>query len=411
MNANQHFLNDLTHVLEWLRERVSPQADLYLDSRAVSAGDVFVACPGGAVDGREFIAQAFARGAAVVLCEAPAPLDVQADARVYEVHQLRTLLGRLADEWYQQPSAALSVVAITGTNGKTSCAQWISQALNESGRPCGTIGTLGTILPNGKSLGGDLTTPDVLTVHRALALMRDAGAKVVALEASSIGIEQGRLDGVRIEIAGFTNLTRDHLDYHGSMSHYEAAKVKLFQWQGLAAAIINADDAAGERLLNTLPEALALGYSQKMTAAFTVRHMQATALGQVFTLISPEGEVQIVTSLLGAHNVSNLLLVAGVLFKLGWTLPQIANSLAELRPVDGRLQVVVPVTLSHGASADRGPLVVVDYSHTPDALERALQALRPVADARGGRLICLFGCGGDRDPGKRPIWAVLRLIW
>jgi len=400
MTAHQ-YLTDLTHVLEWLREHVTCNVDLHLDSRAVRAGDVFVACPGYVGDGRSYIAQALQNGAAVVLCEAPVPDSYQSDARVVGVNQLRSLLGELADAWYQQPSAALSVVAVTGTNGKTSCVQWLAQALNDAGKPCGTIGTLGAILPDGRSLGGDLTTPDVLTVHRVLALMRDAGAKVVALEASSIGVEQGRLNGVRIEIAGFTNLTRDHLDYHGSMAAYEAAKARLFQWPGLAAAIINADDEAGERLLKQLPDAVAVGYSQHMDADFSVRHMQATALGQVFTLVSPRGEVQIVTSLLGAHNVSNLLLVAGVLSKLGWPLSQVANALAELHPVDGRLQVVLPVAMNATVATDRGPLVVVDYSHTPDALARALQALRPVADARGGRLICLFGCGGERDAGKR----------
>jgi len=389
--------------LAWLRARVAAGADLRLDSRELAAGDVFVACPGGLADGRDYIDRALAGGAAAVLCQAPAPASADGDARVRAVPDLRALLGELADDWYGHPSAALSVVAITGTNGKTSCVQWVAQALTDAGKPCGSIGTLGALLPDGSSMGGSLTTPDVLTVHRVLAAMRAAGAQAVALEASSIGLEQGRLDGVRIAVAGFTNLTRDHLDYHGSMERYEQAKARLFRWPGLQAAIVNADDAAGERLLRALPRDLALGYTQQdIPAAFQARELQATSHGQVFTLASPDGEAQIVTSLLGRHNVSNLLLVAGVLYKLGWPLGQIARALAATRPVDGRLQVVAPLPLRTLAAGSRGPLVVVDYSHTPDSLARALTALRPVADARGGRLVCLFGCGGERDAGKRP---------
>ncbi|CAM3922379.1 bifunctional UDP-N-acetylmuramoyl-L-alanyl-D-glutamate--2,6-diaminopimelate ligase MurE/UDP-N-acetylmuramoyl-tripeptide--D-alanyl-D-alanine ligase MurF [Bordetella tumulicola] len=403
MNTTRPLSAEAVEALRWLREQATMGADLRLDSREIVTGDVFVACPGGSTDGRRYIGQAITQGASAVLCETPVPAEFQEDARVLAVPALRGLLGELADDWYGQPSAALSVVAITGTNGKTSCVQWISQALTDAGKPCGSIGTLGALLPDGRSLGGSLTTPDVLTVHRVLALMHQAGAQAVALEASSIGLEQGRLDGVRIEVAGFTNLTRDHLDYHGSMEQYERAKARLFQWPGLAAAIINADDAAGERLLQSLPDTLALGYTQQDTpAAFRVQDLQATSHGQVFTLLSPAGGAQIVTSLLGRHNVSNLLLVAGVLSKLGWPLSQIARALAATRPVDGRLQVVEPLALTNAVTAGRGPLVVVDYSHTPDSLARALTALRPMADARGGRLVCLFGCGGERDSGKRP---------
>ncbi|OZI24384.1 MULTISPECIES: bifunctional UDP-N-acetylmuramoyl-L-alanyl-D-glutamate--2,6-diaminopimelate ligase MurE/UDP-N-acetylmuramoyl-tripeptide--D-alanyl-D-alanine ligase MurF [Bordetella] len=389
--------------LAWLRSRVSGEAHLRLDSREVNAGDVFVACPGGSADGRAYIEQALAQGAAAVLCQSPAPAGVAGDSRVLAVQALRPMLGELADDWYGRPSSQLSVVAITGTNGKTSCVQWIAQALSAAGKPCGSIGTLGALLPDGSSLGGHLTTPDVLSVHRILAQMQAAGAQAVALEASSIGLDQGRLDGVRIAVAGFTNLTRDHLDYHGSMERYEQAKAGLFNWPGLAAAVINADDAAGDRLLRALPGERAVGYSQQgMAVAFQARDLQATAHGQVFVLASPDGEAQIVTSLLGRHNISNLLLVAGVLYKLGAPLSQIAKALSATRPVDGRLQVVVPVPLRASTAASRGPLVVVDYSHTPDSLARALLALRPVADARGGRLVCLFGCGGERDAGKRP---------
>ncbi|MFF7396222.1 bifunctional UDP-N-acetylmuramoyl-L-alanyl-D-glutamate--2,6-diaminopimelate ligase MurE/UDP-N-acetylmuramoyl-tripeptide--D-alanyl-D-alanine ligase MurF [Achromobacter sp. NPDC008082] len=400
----------VAETVAWLHARVSLTAHLKLDSRDIEPGDVFVACPGLSSDGRLYIDKALALGASAVLFEAPANDAIQtaaADTPMLPVTGLRALLGELADTWYGRPSAALAVVAVTGTNGKTSSVQWIAHALSRNDKPCGTIGTLGAVLPDGRTLGGDLTTPDVLTVHRTLAAMRDAGAQAVAMEASSIGIEQGRLDGVRVALAAFTNLTRDHLDYHGTMERYEAAKARLFNWPGLTAAVVNADDDAGRRLIASMPAGMAMGYSlsdaAELPAAMRARDLQATSQGQIFTLMSPHGEAQIVTRLLGAHNVSNLLLVAGVLYKLGLPFAQIARELAATDPVDGRLQTVETVPVSTQTPAGRGgPLVVVDYAHTPDALSRALTALRAVAVARSGRLICLFGCGGERDPGKRP---------
>ncbi|MNK26037.1 UDP-N-acetylmuramoyl-L-alanyl-D-glutamate--2,6-diaminopimelate ligase [compost metagenome] len=398
----------VAEIVAWLHARVALTAHLKLDSRDIEPGDVFVACPGLSSDGRLYIDKALALGASAVLFEAPASDAIQAmsaEAAVLPVTGLRALLGELGDTWYGRPSAALAVVAVTGTNGKTSSVQWIAHALSRNDKACGTIGTLGAVLPDGRTLGGDLTTPDVLTVHRTLAAMRDAGARAVAMEASSIGIEQGRMDGVRVALAAFTNLTRDHLDYHVTMERYEEAKARLFRWPGLTAAVINADDEAGRRLIASLPAGVSpMGYSLSddpaIPAAMRARDLQATSQGQIFTLVSPHGEAQIVTRLLGAHNVSNLLLVAGVLYKLGLPFAQIARELAATDPVDGRLQTVEPVPVSHQA---RGPLVVVDYAHTPDALSRALLALRAVAVARSGRLICVFGCGGERDPGKRPV--------
>lgn len=396
---------DPATVLDWLRARVSPGAHLQMDSREIRHGDVFVACAGLRSDGRHFIAQALAQGAGAVVYEAADAQTGDVPGPALAVPGLRAMLGELADRWYGQPSAAMSVVAITGTNGKTSCVQWIARALTRLGRPCGTLGTLGAMLPDGRSLGGTLTTPDVVSVHRALAAMRDAGAAAVALEASSIGLDQGRLDGVRIKVAGFTNLTRDHLDYHGTMERYEASKAVLFRRAGLSAAIINADDQAGRRIGADLPAGLVRTYAlDDGQADIRARDLQAMAQGQVFALAMPDGEAQIITRLLGRHNVYNLLLVAGVLSALGFPLAQISRQLTEAAPVDGRMQVVEPPTAgipTAGVPA-AGPMVVVDYSHTPDSLERALDALRPVVRARRGRLVCVFGCGGERDPGKRP---------
>ncbi len=388
-------------IVEWLHGQVQAKAHLRLDSRQVEEGDVFFACPGIAGDGRNFIGDAVDAGAAAVVIQQPLPAALQGislNVPVLEVSNLVPLLGETANIWYGRPSEELSVVAITGTNGKTSVVQWVAAALNAGGVPCGTIGTLGATLPDGTNLGGSLTTPDVLSMHGLMADMREAGAQVVAIEASSIGVVQGRLDALRLDIAGFTNLTHDHLDYHGTFDDYREAKFALFDWPGLRAAVINADDAAGRDLLARLVGRKCLSYSLQAGAAADImaQDIHAGTHGLIFNMVRSGASAQVLTHLIGQHNVSNLLLVAGVLQELGWSLSRTARILAELRPVDGRLQIVDP---KFGNPA--GPMVVVDYAHTPDALERALQALRGVAQVRGGNVTCVFGCGGNRDRAKR----------
>ena len=386
-------------IIKWLSTRVQSGADLHLDSRRVQRGDVFCAVSGQTYSASHFIADAFAAGAAAVVCDADdAPRDQD---NVLVVDGLRHVLGELGDQWYGKPSAALTVVAVTGTNGKTSTTQWIAQAFARAGKACGAIGTLGVVWPDGTSDSGALTTPDVLSMHRVLGKMRDEGAELVALEASSIGVVQGRLDGVRIALAGFTNLTRDHLDFHADMQDYESAKARLFAWPGLQASIINIDDAAGARLHAAVPSALTYAVGPEAVADIVARDVGVTARGQTFTLRTPSGEARIVTQLLGLHNIYNLLLVAGTLHQLGWSLSQVAHALSVLDAVPGRLQTVDAIETA-AYSNSRSPLVIVDYAHTPDALGHTLSALRPVADARAGTLWCVFGCGGDRDPGKRP---------
>jgi len=389
-------------VLAWLRGRAGERADLRLDTRALRPGDVFLACPGRSSDGRRYIDEAIRRGASAIVMEAAGGESGATEVAVptLAVENLRAMLGELANAWYGQPSHALTVIAVTGTNGKTSCVQWLAGALNAHGVRCATVGTLGAFLPDGTQLESGLTTPDVLSVHRLLAALRDAGAEAVAMEASSIGLEQGRLDAVQIKIAGFTNLTRDHLDYHGTMQAYEAAKAMLFARPDLQAAVINVDDAVGHKLASST-SAPVLSYSMqgRSGAAIRAEGIRNGTHGLVFNLVGSQGEAQVVTRLVGEHNVANLLLVAGVLTALRWPLAQIAAALSESAPVDGRLQTVDPPA---PAGVSRGPLVVVDYAHTPDALARALQALRPLARARQGRLVCVFGCGGNRDAGKRP---------
>ncbi|GAA5235888.1 bifunctional UDP-N-acetylmuramoyl-L-alanyl-D-glutamate--2,6-diaminopimelate ligase MurE/UDP-N-acetylmuramoyl-tripeptide--D-alanyl-D-alanine ligase MurF [Verticiella sediminum] len=405
----------MRRVLDWLRARVDAGAELHLDSRRVRRGDVFLACPGAARDGRDFALQAATAGAAAVLFEADdAPPGLQArieagGAQALAVAGLRGQLGTLADAWYGEPSRALTVIAVTGTNGKTSTTRWIAQALNAHGTPCGVVGTLGAVLPDGESLEVGLTTPDVVSLHGLLARMRRAGAQAVAMEASSIGLAQDRMDAVRVRVAGFTNLTRDHLDAHGDMATYEAAKARLFAWPGLDTAVINLADPAGARMASSTVAKRVIGWrvggaaptdAAAPAAALWADGLAATSDGNLFTLCGEDGARALIhTALLGTYNVENLLLVAGVLRALGWPLARIAQALGAFEPVPGRLQTV---TMPGSA----GPLVLVDYAHTPDALANVLRAVRPLADARGGRLVCLFGCGGDRDPGKRGPMAV-----
>lgn len=404
-------------ILSWLRGHATDRARLCLDTRQLSAGDVFFACPGISEDGRDYVDRAVALGAAAVVVhdDGHYTMDPHLSIPAITVADLPAKLGAVAHAWYGEPSLELKVVAVTGTNGKTSCVQWLAAMLNAENIPCGTIGTLGVTLPDGRDLGGALTTPDVLTMHHSLAALRDAGAQVVALEASSIGIEQGRLDHVHIDVAGFTNLTRDHLDYHLNLDNYKQAKFALFQWPGLRRAIVNIDDAAGVELSSTLSPSMTMAYSlTDAKAQIQAGDIHAGPYGLIFKLISPGGSAQVLTRLVGEHNISNLLLLAGVLLDMGWDMSRITRALAALRPVPGRLQIVEAAPIAGGAPSSTahqggrrsyasGPMVVVDYAHTPDALERALIALRPLAQARGGRLCCVFGCGGSRDAGKRPI--------
>lgn len=396
-------------IITWLRDHAQGAGNLCLDSRQVCAGDVFFACPGLVSDGRKYLQQAMDAGAVAIVMEQPQAGDAATEKAqhtslpVLGVAGLTSMLGDIAHEWYGRPSQALSVVAVTGTNGKTSTVQWLAAALNAQGIACGTVGTLGVTLPNGTNLGGALTTPDVLTMHRSLGALRDAGARVVALEASSIGLDQGRLAGVHIEVAGFTNLTHDHLDYHHTFDAYRAAKLSLFGWPGLRAAVVNADDAVGRQIINDFTDLPVSGYSIQtgQDAPIQAKDIQTGTYGLVFNLVLPGGTAQILTRLVGRHNISNLLLLAGVLHYYGWDITRIAATVAMLDPVPGRLQVVQPYSL--GTASRSHAMVVVDYAHTPDALERALDAMREVATARQGKLVCVFGCGGGRDRQKRPV--------
>ena len=371
---------------------VLPVRGLSLDSRAIEAGDVFVALRGTRGHGIDHAAGAVARGAVAVLFEPPAEAP-HLPVPVLAVPGLRARLGAMAARWHGEPSRALRVVGVTGTNGKTSTVQLVAQALTLLGARAATIGTLGAGV-HGEALSGERTTPDVITVHRLLAGFRDAGCGHVAMEVSSHALDQGRVDAVRFEVAVFTNLTRDHLDYHGTMDAYFEAKAKLFAFDGLACAVVNVDDPWGRRLADAGTRAarlLTVSAAGAAGADVRAREIALGAAGIAFTLETPWGAARIESPLLGRFNVDNLCAVAGCLGALGHPIERIAGALAALQPVAGRMNRLG----GHGAA----PLVVVDYAHSPDALEQALRSLRAHT---AGRLWCVFGCGGERDAGKRP---------
>ncbi len=389
--------------LDWIAALPATQATkrhLRLDSRTIAPGDVFVAVPGAASDGRQHLADAAARGAAAALVDADGWDDASRLIPVRAVPQLRQQLGTLAAEYYGRPSERLASVGVTGTNGKTSCSQWIAQVLTREGRRCAVIGTVGIGFP-GSLEASELTTPDPVSLQREVRRLLDAGAQALAMEVSSIGLAQRRAEGMHFDVALFTNLTRDHLDFHGTMQQYEAAKAMLFGWPGLRQAVINLDDAAGCRLAALACDhgAEVIGYSARgdatarpMAPRLLARAMRATVDGLSFDLCADGRVWPIDVALVGQFNVANLLGVIGASYACGIPFEAAVAALPQLAPPPGRMQQVDPRA---------EPLVIVDYAHTPDALTQALEALRPMVHARNGQLWVVFGAGGDRDPGKR----------
>ena len=402
-----------TDALGWLR-RVVPsvfadRTDLHLDSRRLKRGDVFVALRGERVDGRAFVNAAAAVGAAAALVEAEGWADHASSTTwplpTLAVNDLRSALGTLAAEFYRRPSEHLLSIGVTGTNGKTSSTQWIAQLLTRAGRRCAVIGTIGVGFVDQPLAESSLTTPDPVSLQREVRALLDAGAQAIAMEVSSIGLEQGRLDGVKVDVALFTNLTRDHLDYHGTMQQYEAAKALLFDWPTLSHAVINLDDDAGRRLIPRLAErgVVVIGYSttdtrhEKVSHRISARSIRTTADGLAFEAELDGRAISVEVPLVGQFNVENLLGVLGVMHACGVDFARVVAALPQLQPPPGRMQQV---------ALPDAPLAVIDYAHTPDALAKALSALRPLVQARGaqrasGRLWVVFGAGGDRDAGKR----------
>ncbi|OGB03229.1 MAG: UDP-N-acetylmuramoyl-L-alanyl-D-glutamate--2,6-diaminopimelate ligase [Burkholderiales bacterium RIFCSPHIGHO2_12_FULL_69_20] len=395
----------------WLaaRVRAGGPCTLRIDSRQVQPGDAFIAWPGLATDGRKFVPAALAAGAAACLVEAEgaSAFDFDpADARIAMLPGLKAATGEVAAAWFGQPARQLAVIAVTGTNGKSSTAWWTAQALSALGRRCGVVGTLGIGEPPRADAAGTLvytglTTPDPVTLQAGFRRMADEGFATCAIEASSIGLVEQRLAGTPIAVAQFTNFTRDHLDFHGDMAGYWAAKRALFSWPGLGAAVVNVDDEQGAALADELR---ASAIDLWTTSVYQPTRLHAEDLGYLdgglaFTLAEGEQRVAVRSQLIGDYNAHNLLAVLGALRALGVPLAQAAAVVPQLTPVPGRMDRV--------ASQPGQPEVVVDYAHTPDALDKALGALRPLATARGGALWCVFGCGGNRDASKRPLMGAI----
>jgi UDP-N-acetylmuramoyl-L-alanyl-D-glutamate--2,6-diaminopimelate ligase len=386
-------------------------SDVTLDSRAATAGALFLACRGRGHHGAEFAAEAVARGARAVLYEPfpGAPELIAAGLKasgvgarevfVAPVPHLSRHVGSIADRFFGQPSQALTVAGITGTNGKTTCAWLLAQALTRSGRRAAYLGTLGFGFTDALA-ATEHTTADAVTVHRRLAAMRDLGAEAASMEVSSHALDQDRVGGVRFHTAAFTNLTRDHLDYHGTMTSYAEAKTRLFTWPGLAVRVINADDALGARLAGQPSSARLIittrtGNARAPTPdARVVRavRVEAAVRGLSLDVQSSWGAAKLDVPLIGEFNADNALTVLAVL--LAWDIPlaDAVSALESCRAAPGRMEAF--------GGQDGAPLAIVDYAHTPDALAKALRAARRHCR---GRLRVVFGCGGDRDPGKRPM--------
>jgi UDP-N-acetylmuramoyl-L-alanyl-D-glutamate--2,6-diaminopimelate ligase len=428
---------------QWALEQLTtlkvPVTRLVTDSRSIQSGDTFVAYPGEKSDGRQFIAPAIAKGANAVIYEKllMKPLAIRlseqttpAKSLVMSGHpweaqhfvwndawqvpnlavaDLRHKAGWLADAVYGTPSKKLWVVGITGTNGKTSTSHWIAHALNESGKQCALIGTLGNGFVDALQASAN-TTPDAIRVHGLLANYLHDGAQAVAMEVSSHALSQGRVNAVRFDVAMLTNLSRDHLDYHGDIQHYADTKRKLFDWQQLGFVVLNLDDAFGVELAEQLQgsNAEVIGYGLSDTALQLAERMglrmvygnlqEMTGQGLRLAVHSSWGSVELDSALVGRFNAANLLGALAVLLVSGITLSDAAHSLSRAQPVAGRMQRLGSV---------QQPTVIVDYAHTPDALEKVLQTLREVSATAGGKVLCVFGCGGDRDRGKRAMMGLV----
>lgn len=394
----------------WLRQRGARR--LHTDSRKVAVGDAFLAWPGGRHDGRRHVEASLQRGAAACLIEARGHHQLASTAMTLACAtytNLKAACGPIAAAYYEHPSRQIDVLALTGTNGKTSCAWWLAQALVGLGQRCAMVGTLGlgevllaadrTVHLQGFSSG--LTTPDAVLLQGALRDFVQAGVRSCMIEASSIGLVEGRLDGTRIRVALFTNFTQDHLDYHGDMQAYWQAKLRLFDWPDLQCAIVGLDDPKGPELVAHLrqhrPAVRVLTFGLCADAdvrAEQVRWQPAAdgQWGQSLTVRHGGQSQGMQIPWVGEHNVRNVLAVIAALLILGHGFEPACAACSNLRAVPGRMQA-----LAHSGVA----LAVVDYAHTPDALAQALQSLRPLAQARGGQLWCVFGCGGERDRSKR----------
>ncbi|WP_325320888.1 UDP-N-acetylmuramoyl-L-alanyl-D-glutamate--2,6-diaminopimelate ligase [Kingella oralis] len=387
-------------VLPALQHTVSGCQTLHADSRKIQPNDVFIACQGEYADGRDYIADAIANGASFVYWDDDGAFKWQPEWQVpnQAISDLKQRAGMLAAQAYDNLSGSLKIIGVTGTNGKTSITQWLAQAIDdlEHTPSCAIIGTVGNGF-FGALQETTHTTPDPVAVQTLIHQFKQQGARSIAMEVSSHGLAQYRVNGVPFHTAVFTNLTRDHLDYHGSMAEYGAIKARLFYWQGLQNAIINSDDAFGAALAAELKrdngslKVYTYGFNEQ--ADIRITHFAASHQGMSISLATPWGNGSAQTQLLGRFNAQNFAAALGALCTTGYDFQTALNALSHIRPATGRMDCIIQ---------PNKPLVVVDYAHTPDALEKALTTLREIRQPES-QLWCVFGCGGDRDKGKRPL--------
>jgi len=406
---DENVQNRAIEILRQLREQGVDASNLCVDSRTVRPGDVFLGYPGETQDGRSHIAGAIAAGAAAVLWdEAGFAWNEAWRVPNLPVESLRPMAGHLAHEVYGRPSEKLWVMGVTGTNGKTSCSQWLAQACGECGARTAVIGTLGIGFAGGALAPSPNTTPDAVALHQSLSRLLGEGAQGVAMEVSSIGLDQGRVNGVKFGAALFTNLSRDHLDYHGDMDSYAQAKQRLFLSPGLGHAVLNMDDVQGVSIARMIAGSgvTRSGYScfEGVAARSGLEHfveaqdIRVSPQGIAFSVKSSWGETRIESPLLGRFNISNLLGVLATMMASGVPFVQATGALTKIAPVPGRMERI---------GGEGRPLVVVDYAHSPDAFQEVANALKDLATAGNGRLCVVFGCGGDRDRGKRPLMGAI----
>ncbi len=367
--------------------------DLKLDSRMVVAGDLFIAIKGDQYNGSDYIENAIANGARAILIDSNDNIYFPKQCiPLIAIAQLKKNLSAIAGRFFQNPSLNMRIIGVTGTNGKTSCVQYISQALTDCGQQCGSIGTLGFGAIN-QLCKLDRTTPDAITMQRLLAYFNENNAVAVALEISSHAAVQYRVNGIEFDTLVFTNLSHDHLDYHGDMKNYAAAKKSIFMMPKVRHAVINIDDAFGQQLAIELRNKYKVHtYGlEAIDATISASNIQLKNHNMVANLTSIWGDGEVTSQLLGRFNLSNLLAVSAVLCVGGITIKDTLNAIAKLSSVPGRMQQY---------SYENLPLIIVDYAHTPDALKSVLETLKEMCT---GKLWCLFGCGGDRDQSKRSI--------
>ncbi len=382
--------------------------EMTLDSRKAAAGDLFIAIKGHESDGRHYIPQAIAQGVSAVIAEAQGEAS-EGEIRfshgvpVIYLNDLNNRLSALAGEFYHHPSAQMKLIGVTGTNGKTTTTQLIAQWAKGLGEVSAVMGTVGNGLL-GQVSPSENTTGSAVDIQLELTQLLNKKATLTAMEVSSHGLVQGRVAALSFDAAVFTNLSRDHLDYHGDMENYEAAKWLLFSTHNAKTQIINADDAVGLKWLQRLPQACAVSMENRLPSHWQGPWLQATDVeyhdkGATIHFDSSWGNGSFESPLMGAFNVSNLLLAMATLLMMDYPLEQLLAATSSLEPVCGRMEVF---------NAQGKPTVVVDYAHTPDALEKALAAARLHCT---GQLWCVFGCGGDRDKGKRPLMGAAAEEW